>query len=242
MLTIDHLSKKFGQQQVITNLNLQIEKQGVHIIVGTNGSGKTTLMNTLTNIIKADSGSITCNGHSVESKQYKESIFYIPSDFYLPEYLTAIEYLDFMLPHYPKSDNKQLDILLDIFDLGDHRNKLLETFSFGMKKKIQLIAAIASNVDYVIADELFGGLDFDTVLLVQELLQVLQKERSFIIVSHDLNTLLAFPDNIYIMANGQVNSFRDKVENINKYIKEEGNLSAKIQNIQEYFVPSQYLH
>ncbi|AER22356.1 TPA: ABC transporter ATP-binding protein [Streptococcus suis] len=242
MLTIDYLYKKFGQQQVITNLNLQIEKQGVHIIVGTNGSGKTTLMNILTNIIKADSGNITCNGHSVESKQYKESIFYIPSDFYLPEYMTATEYLDLMLHHYPKSDNKQLDILLDIFDLADHQNKLLETFSFGMKKKIQLIAAIASNVDYVIADELFGGLDFDTVLLVQELLQLLQKERSFIIVSHDLNTLLAFPDNIYIMVNGRVNSFRDKVENINKYIKEEGNLSAKIQNIQEYFVLSKYLH
>lgn len=242
MLIIDNLSKKFGQQQVITNLNLQIEKQGVHIIVGTNGSGKTTLMNTLTNIVKADSGKIKCHDHSVESKQYKESIFYIPSDFYLPEYLTATEYLDLMLSHYPKSDNKQLDILLDIFDLAAHRNKLLETFSFGMKKKIQLIAAIASNVDYIIADELFGGLDFDTVLLVQELLQALQQERSFIIVSHDLNTLLAFPDNIYIMANGQLNFFRDKVENISKYIKEEGNLSAKIQNIQEYFVPSKYLH
>lgn len=242
MLTIDNLSKKFGQQQVITNLNLQIEKQGVHIIVGTNGSGKTTFMNTLTNIVKADSGSIQCHGHSVESKQYKESIFYIPSDFYLPEYLTATEYLDLMLHHYPKSDTKQLDMLLSIFDLEGHRNKLLETFSFGMKKKIQLIAAITSNVDYVLADELFGGLDFDTVLLVQELLKTLQEKRSFIIVSHDLNTLLAFPNHIYIMTNGQLNAFRDKVENINTYIKEAGNLSAKIQNIQEYFVPSQYLH
>lgn len=242
MLTIHNLSKKFGQQQVITNLNLQIEKHGVHIIVGTNGSGKTTLMNILTNIIKTDSGKIQCHDHSVESKQYKESIFYIPSDFYLPEYLTATEYLDLMLHHYPKSDIKQLDTLLAIFDLVEHQNKLLETFSFGMKKKIQLIAAIASNADYILADELFGGLDFDTVLLVQELLKILQEKRSFIIVSHDLNTLLAFPNNIYIMANGQLKSFRGKVENINQYIKKAGNLSAKIQNIQEYFVPSQYLY
>lgn len=238
MLIINNLSKQFGQQKVLANLNLTIKNTGVHLIVGINGCGKTTFMNILANIVKSDTGNILCNGNFAGTKQFKEAIFYIPSDFYLPEYLTADEYLSMMLYHYPTADTKQLDLLFSIFDLDDHRHKLLETFSFGMKKKIQLIAAIASGADYILADELFGGLDFDTVLLVQELLKSLQKERCFVIVSHDLNTLSAFPDHIYIMDRGHLKPFTEKVKNISKYIKNTGELSDKIRNIRQYFISS----
>ena len=236
MLTIHQLSKRFGQHTVLDDLDFQADTNGVYLIVGTNGCGKTTFMNILANMLKADTGRVYCHQHTLGSKAYKESLFYIPSDFYLPEYLTGQEYLEMMLQHYPNANDDFAETLLDIFDLDNDRHHLLETYSFGMKKKIQLIAAIASGTDYVLADELFSGLDFDTVLIVQELLAHLQQERCFIIVSHDLNTLVAFPDHIYIMNKGKLKLFKDHVSHINDHIRETREVREKIRTINQYFI------
>lgn len=241
MLEIRNLSKRFGKKQVIDNLNVTVPSNGVYIIVGTNGCGKTTFMNMVTNLLKPDSGTIICEGHDVGTKGYKKSIFYIPSDFYLPEYLTANEYLQMMLAYYPKASMEQVDFLFKVLDLEDSRYQLLETFSFGMKKKIQLLTAIAAGTDYVFADELFGGLDFDTVILVQELLKELQLTRTFVIVSHDLNTLLSFPQNIYIMSCGKLSKFEGRVEMITEAIKSTGGLDEKLQHIRQQFSSHQII-
>lgn len=241
MLEIRNLSKRFGQKQVIDNLNVTVPSNGVYIIVGTNGCGKTTFMNMVTNLLKPDSGTIICKGHDVGTKGYKKSIFYIPSDFYLPEYLTANEYLQMMLAYYPKASMEQVDFLFKVLDLEDSRYQLLETLSFGMKKKIQLLTAIAAGTDYVFADELFGGLDFDTVILVQELLKELQLTRTFVIVSHDLNTLLSFPQNIYIMSCGKLSKFEGRVEMITEAIKSTGGLDEKLQHIRQQFSSHQII-
>ncbi|MGT2755263.1 ABC transporter ATP-binding protein [Streptococcus ovis] len=236
MITVTNLSKSFQKKTVLANLSIQFKPKEIYVIVGMNGCGKTTFMNTMMNLLKADSGTIMCHGEVVGTKDYKKSIFYIPSDFYLPDYLTADEYLKLTLRHYPNSSEQQVDLLFSIFDLEDHRYQLLESYSFGMKKKIQLIAAIAANTDYVFADELFSGLDFDTVLLVQELLLHLKRTRSFIVVSHDLNTLQKFPENIYIMNKGTLTKFEGEVNAINEHVKETGDIGEKIRNIRKYFI------
>ncbi|MDO5079077.1 MAG: ABC transporter ATP-binding protein [Streptococcus minor] len=236
MLRIRNLSKKFGQKPVLDNLTVDIKEYGVHLIVGMNGCGKTTFMNSLSSLLKVEAGTIDCFGQTVGTKAFKKFIYYIPSDFYLPEYLTGQEYLEMMLNHYPSADFSKLDILFSIFDLESHRYKLLETYSFGMKKKIQLIAAISAGTSYVIADELFSGLDFDTVLLVEKLLKCLHDRRSFVIVTHDLNTLRAFPDHIYIMSNGRLERYKDKIDHINSHVKNTGGINGKLREIQEYFV------
>lgn len=220
MLTINQLSKSFGKKSVLSNLSMTFEDKGVYILVGMNGCGKTTFMNTLAHLSKADHGTVSCFGYPLGSKSYKNALFYIPSDFYLPEYLTADDYLRFVLSYYPKASFDKVDVLLSLFDLEPYRHQLLESYSFGMKKKIQLVAAIASNTHYILADELFGGLDFDTVLLVQELLQQLKTERCFIVVSHDLNTLLAFPDKIYMMSDGRLLPFKDSPNTLASHVKE----------------------
>lgn len=236
MLRIRNLSKKFGQKTVLDNLTVDIQEHGVHLIVGMNGCGKTTFMNSLSNLLKVEDGTIDCFGQTVGTKAFKEFIYYIPSDFYLPEYLTGQEYLEMMLSHYPSADFSKLDILFSIFDLESHRHKLLETYSFGMKKKIQLIAAVSAGTSYVIADELFGGLDFDTVLLIEKLLKCLYHQRSFVIVTHDLNTLLAFPENIYIMSKGRLDRYEDKIDQINSHVRNTGGINGKLREIQEYFL------
>lgn len=235
MLKINQLSKSFGKNSVLSDLSMTFEDKGVYVIVGTNGCGKTTFMNTLSHLSKADKGTVTCFDYPLGSKEYKNAIFYIPSDFYLPEYLTADEYLRFVLTYYPKASFDKVDILLSLLDLEPYRYQLLESYSFGMKKKIQLVAAIASNANYILADELFGGLDFDTVLLVQELLARLKKDRCFIIVSHDLNTLLAFPEKIYMMFDGNLLAFTDNPKTLANHVRTTGELNDKLQILHQYF-------
>ncbi|MGT2799331.1 ATP-binding cassette domain-containing protein [Streptococcus marmotae] len=236
MLSVRNIIKQVGQQKILNDVSIDFGRNGVYIIVGTNGCGKTTFMNIVNNMLLVDKGTIVCEKFPVGSKNYKDSIFYIPSDFYLPEYLTGDEYLQFVLQHYSTSSFDKVEFLFSLFDLSEERDKLLENYSFGMKKKIQIIAAILSNTPYIFADELFSGLDFDTVILLQELLQQLEKERCFVLVSHDLNVLTHFPNKIYIMSNGNLTHFTSSVDKISEAIKEVGDLHVKLQNIQKYFV------
>ena len=166
-LHISHLTKSYKDHKVIDDLSFTFNKKGITIIVGVNGSGKTTLFNLINDLVDKDEGTITLSSLSDEDR--KKECFYIPSDFYLPEYMTGKEYVDFILSRYPYSNKENVEWLIHLLDFDEAYHKLIETYSYGMKKKIQIIAAIASNTHYIFADEVFNGLDFETVLLLEEL-------------------------------------------------------------------------
>ncbi|MGT2887889.1 ABC transporter ATP-binding protein [Streptococcus didelphis] len=235
MLNINRLEKSFGNKKVLSKIDVSFKDSGVSVIVGTNGCGKTTLMNILAHMLSFTSGEISCDGNVIGSKEYKQQVFYIPSDFYLPEYMTGKEYLDFILKHYQQSNFDLIDILLDMFDLKEMITDLLETYSFGLKKKIQIIAALASNTKYILADEVFSGLDFDTVLLLQEVFDHQKHQRSIIVISHDFNTLVRFPNHIFIMSKGRLLPYEGKVEGIYSMVKEIGETYAKLEKLRSYF-------
>ncbi|MFR9694859.1 ATP-binding cassette domain-containing protein [Bacillus mobilis] len=235
MLKIKNLSKKFGNQVVINKLNTEFSNNGISVIVGINGSGKTTFLNMLTNLLQPDSGSISIDGLMPGTKEYKSKIFYLPSDFYLPDYMTGKEYADFVLSRYNSSAPDQLSFFLNLLDLTSSQNKKLESFSFGMKKKIQIAVAAAANTDYIIADEIFGGLDFETVILVQEIFNILSKKKKLIIVSHDKSTLDRFPNDIRLMRQGELTSFKGTTNELTNLIRREGVLHEKLIEIQQHF-------
>ena len=157
MIEIEGLTKSFKKNRVIDALSASFSSTGVSVIVGTNGSGKTTLLNMLTNLLEADGGSIQIDGISPGSQAYKSKFFYLPSDFYLPGYMTGKEYVQFVLSRYETSEEEKASLLIELLDLADGQHKTIESYSFGMKKKIQIVAAVAANTDYIIADEIFGG-------------------------------------------------------------------------------------
>ncbi|MTB69517.1 ABC transporter ATP-binding protein [Streptococcus uberis] len=235
MYKIHHLKKSYGNRSVLNGINCQFPNNGVVILVGTNGCGKTTFMNVLTEMTGFMSGKIFCNQFAIGSREYKEQIFYIPSDFYLPEFMTGREYLDFILKRYKTSDFNNIEILLEVFDLKGFENELIEKYSFGMKKKIQIIAAFCSGTPYILADELFSGLDFDTVILLEDIIEYQKNKKCFIIVSHDRNTLERFPNHIYIMSKGKLLSYKERNMSVTDMIRQMGGISGKISKLQERF-------
>lgn len=234
MLIIKNLYKKYGKDIVINNLESSFSDKGVSLIVGTNGSGKTTLLNILTNMIQADSGLILLDRMEPSTIEYKSRIFYIPSDFYLPEYMTGKEFSEFILSRYSNSSIETFNMISKLLGINSSQEKTLETYSFGMKKKIQIAISIAANTEYIIVDEIFNGLDFETSILVQEIFEEISVNRKIIIVSHDRNTLEKFPNDIRLMNKGKLESFKGNPRELYELIKQEGMLNEKLYKIREY--------
>ncbi|MEG2270439.1 MAG: ABC transporter ATP-binding protein [Erysipelotrichaceae bacterium] len=235
MIKIDKLCKKYDKKKVIDNLNCVFLEKGITVIVGMNGCGKTTLLNIITNLLEPDSGMIYMNDLKPDMKAYKSQLFYVPSDFFLPEYMTGLEYCHFILSRYTTGDKDKLQCILSLLDLKKEQTNLIETYSFGMKKKLQIALAIACDVKYMIFDEIFSGLDFETTIFVQEVLNLLSHDKKIIIVSHDKDTIERFPHDIMLMQNGTLNSYQGTPNNLYDFIKKEGNFNDKICEFEKHF-------
>lgn len=205
------------------------------IIVGVNGSGKSTLLDCISGIKNFNSGRIQINGFDNDAIEFKSQLFYIPSDFYLPEYMTGAEYISFVLSRYTTSDLFMVHQLIDIFSMTDAKNKLIEGYSFGMKKKIQIIAMIAARTNYVMADEVFSGLDFETTILLKEILAELINKTGIILVSHSLDILRQFPDNVYLMRDGKLEKNTDEIDNLSNIVKGEANIYENIDRFKKSY-------
>jgi len=110
-----------------------------------------------------------------------------------------------------------------------------------MKKKIQIVAAIAANTDYIIADEIFGGLDFDTSLLVQELFAAVSTTKKVIIVSHERNTIDRFSEDIRLMRQGSLVNFEGTPEELTDVIKQQEVLREKLDIVSKHFMSTEIL-
>lgn len=231
-LHISHLTKSYKDHKVIDDLSFTFNKKGITIIVGVNGSGKTTLFNLINDLVDKDEGTITLSSLSDEDR--KKECFYIPSDFYLPEYMTGKEYVDFILSRYPYSNKENVEWLIHLLDFDEAYHKLIETYSYGMKKKIQIIAAIASNTHYIFADEVFNGLDFETVLLLEELFQKLSNKRAFVLITHEMHLIQRFDCDCYMMKEGKLYHVEDDPLKMIEEIKEEKTYQEKRELIDEH--------
>lgn len=228
MIKIDNLCKSFNSKIVIDNLSYTFEDFGITIVVGINGCGKTTLLNMITNFLQPDQGTILLDGLKPSTKEYKERLFYVPSDFFLPEYMTGKEYCHFVLSSYTHGNKQLLQQLFSLLSLHLAKDNLIETYSFGMKKKLQIALALACNVKYMIFDEIFNGLDFETTIFVQEVFHLLSQDKKIIIVSHDKDTIERFPHDIILMQKGMLYSHEGSPKELYDFIKKEGKLNAKL--------------
>lgn len=233
MLTIKNLSKSFGNQLVLDNVSLTLDENGVTLIVGLNGSGKTVFLNSITGLIPLDKGEVHIDNNEISTEYFKKEIYYIPSDSYLPEYLTGKEYAEFVNSRYEKSNREIFLEVSNLLEMSDALNKTIETYSFGMKKKLQIAVALSLDVSYILADEVFGGLDIETTILVQELFNLYSKNHKLLIVSHERNVINRFSDNILLMKKGKLEQFKGSADDLSNYIYEQGQINTKLEKIKE---------
>ncbi|PVX25417.1 MAG: 3-dehydroquinate dehydratase [Candidatus Bathyarchaeum sp.] len=205
---LETVNKSFGNIQAVKNLNLQIDSGTVFGFLGPNGSGKSTTMKMIMGLLKADSGNLNVYGIDVSRNPWdvKKIVGYVPESPRLYEFLTGLEYLDFIADVYglaPETKKTRIEEYLDAFDLENRENEMISGYSHGMKQKIAIIAALLHKPKLLILDEPLSGLDPKSARIVKDLIHKLAKEGVTTIIStHVLEIADAVCDKIAIMYQG----------------------------------------
>lgn len=156
--------KSFGDKKVLDGINLKIRKGNIHAVLGPNGSGKTTLIKILSTLLKADEGAIRVGGYdaSEHPEKIRECISLTGQNASVDEDLTGYEnlFLFARLLGYPASEARtRANELLSAFDLKESGNKLVKSYSGGMRRKLDIAASIVKISDILFLDEPTTGLD-----------------------------------------------------------------------------------
>lgn len=221
MIKIESLKKSFGKQEVLKGIDLTISNGSVLGIVGANGAGKTTLFRCLIGLEKYE-GNIQC-------AEGKLNIGFLPSN---PEYLSKMTGSEYLIFVCKAREIETFDIdSYNLFELP--LEKYAANYSTGMKKKLALTGLLLQQNDVYVLDEPFSGVDFESNLLIKELILALKKANKMLIVSsHILSTLTELCDEIHFLENGIINTSTSK-ENFDT-IEQKMNfakLSAKISEL-----------
>ena len=164
MLNIQHLAKAYGDKKAVDDLSLHIAPGEIYGFIGHNGAGKTTTLKSIVGILQFDSGEITIDGISIKADPLacKRKIAYIPDNPDLYEFMTGIQYLNFIADIFGVSANdrqRRIRKYADLFELTDDLAQSIAAYSHGMKQKLAIISAWIHEPRLVIMDEPFVGLD-----------------------------------------------------------------------------------
>lgn len=164
MLYIEHLTKTFGEKKAVDDLSLHIAPGEIYGFIGHNGAGKTTTLKSVVGIQQFDSGRITIGGHSIQDDPIacKKMLAYIPDNPDLYEFMTGIQYLNFIADIFGVEESARQERIrkyADLFELTADLAQPVAAYSHGMKQKLAIIAALLHEPKLILMDEPFVGLD-----------------------------------------------------------------------------------
>jgi len=211
MITVNNLTKKYNNNQVLNINKLEIPKGQSFGLVGNNGAGKTTFFNLLLDLIRPTTGQITNNNIVVnKSEEWKTFTASFIDESFLIGYLTPEEYFYFIgeLRGQNKADvDTFLTQFTDIFnDEILNQKKYLRDLSKGNQKKAGLIASFIGNPEVVVLDEPFANLDPTTQIRLKTILKDLAENKhiTLLISSHDLGHITEVTDRIVVLEKGDM--------------------------------------
>ena len=164
LLSIEHLTKKYGELVAVDDLTMTIDAGDIFGFIGLNGAGKTTTIKAVVGIHDFDSGDILVNGTSVKTDPTacKKQLAYIPDNPDLYEFMSGIEYLNFVADVFNVSSDdrrSRIDKYATSLELKDDLRSPISSYSHGMKQKLAVISALIHNPRLLVLDEPFVGLD-----------------------------------------------------------------------------------
>lgn len=177
MLTINNLTKHYsGGNKGVTDISLTIEKGDIYAFIGHNGAGKTTTIKCVVGIHGFDEGEILINGISMKENSLlcKQQFAYIPDNPDLYEYLTGIQYLNFIADVFevPEADReRRIEKYADAFEITESLGDLISSYSHGMKQKLAIISALVHKPKLLILDEPFVGLDPKAAVVLKTIMR-----------------------------------------------------------------------
>ena len=164
MLRIEHFTKRYGGKLAVDDLNLHIAPGEIFGFIGHNGAGKTTTLKACCGILRFDQGEIFVNGHSIRKDPMacKQDLAYIPDNPDLYEFLTGLQYLNFVADIYGVSQADRTARIREygeLLGMTDDLTLPISQCSHGMKQKVAVISALLHKPKLILMDEPFVGLD-----------------------------------------------------------------------------------
>ena len=210
MLKIQNLSKSYQKDTfAVEDLSLNVKAGEIYGFVGHNGAGKSTTIKAIVGALGFDSGEILINEKSIsqEPVQAKMDMAYIPDNPEIYEYLTGIQYINFVCDVYGVGDerNEKIEQYATDFQIKDNLGDLISTYSHGMKQKLVLISALVHSPKLLVLDEPFVGLDPIASFRLKEIMKDLCKQGSAIFFSsHVLEVVEKLCDRVGIIKKGKL--------------------------------------
>ncbi len=204
------VTKRFNEIVAVNNMNLTIETGEIFALLGPNGSGKSTTLKMLLGLLQPTAGSVNVLGIDVQKDPVavKRQVGYVPESPDVYEFLTGLEYLDFIADIYsiPTSEKqKRITEYLKALQLEGREGDMINSYSDGMKKKISLISAFLHKPKLLILDEPLNALDPRSARIVKDYLNQLKTQGITTILStHVLEIAEAVCDRIAIMYQGNI--------------------------------------
>jgi len=208
LLTVDHIHKQYNTVKAIDGLSFSINKGEIFALLGPNGAGKTTTVRTINNIILPDDGTISFNlNGTVSNSLPAHQIGYLPEERGLYPDLKVVYTLSYfgMLHGMKKADaNASANKWLDKMGLLDRANEKLDSLSKGNQQKVQFIASVLHQPDFVVLDEPFSGLDPVNQEFFLELISELRDQGMTILLSaHQMQMVERIADRLLLIDHGQ---------------------------------------
>ena len=210
MLQIEHLTKTYGEKKAVDDLSLHILPGEIYGLIGHNGAGKTTTLKSVAGILRFDAGEIRIGGTSIRTDPLacKRKLAYIPDNPDLYDYMTGIQYLNFIANIFGVSAaDRQVRIreLAERFELTNDLAQPIAAYSHGMKQKLAIISAWLHAPQLVVMDEPFVGLDPKAAHLLKGMMRELCDRGGAIFFStHVLEVAEKLCDKVAILRAGKL--------------------------------------
>ncbi len=220
MITVEHLTKCYGDFKAVDDLSFEIDEGHVYGFLGPNGAGKSTTMNIMTGCLSATEGHVEINGYDIfeNADKAKKLIGYLPE--FPPLYMneTPLEYLRFVGEAKGlkrKELETQIEEVISQTKISDVKNRLISKLSKGYKQRVGIAQALLGNPQVIILDEPTVGLDPIQIIEIRDLIKQLGQTHTVILSSHILSEVQAICEKVLIISKGKLIAF-DEPENLEK--------------------------
>lgn len=216
MIRFDNVVKKFGDRTILNGISFEVEAGEILFILGTSGTGKSVLLKNIVGLLNPTSGKIFIDDDEVSHLSEEEylpirkkcgMVFQHPALF---DSLTVYENVAFGLRrHYNLNENEirdRVERVLGLVNLPDVKDRLPQSLSYGMQKRVSLARTVAIDPQILLFDEPTTGLDPVTTNTINNLIQNLSRtlHTTSLVVSHDMHCALDIADKIIVLDKGKI--------------------------------------
>lgn len=202
MIEVKNISKSYGRKKVLQDVSFTVEKGEITCLIGVNGVGKTTVLNGIMNLTPMKSGEILIDGKKLTKDTY-EKIAFIPDAIIMLPQMKIGEAMQFMQDYYESWNEKRAEELLQFFKLK--KEDRISSLSKGNVAKANLLLGLALDVDYLLMDEPFSGIDiFSREQIADVFTSHLVEGRGVLITTHEINDIEHLIDKVVLLDDGIV--------------------------------------